>query len=213
MHSIRCEQPYCCFDDFTEYKMARSDSMLDMHALCVILLEILVGTDIILSCGCWDNVDDLITVCEDYIDVDTAKLLHDLCKHSSDEYLKYYLDYILRDKPEIIGENIRAMDFAVKENRVLIEKKDSVMKVLLRQPALAKERWGLDVEQIQRYEPDFEGAVELFSEVDSDQIHEYDGKLIDSTIFNPLQVQESYTSRGSEFRHLKYLNFMFDYRG
>ena len=90
MHSIRCEQPYCCFDDFTEYKMARSDPMLDMHALCMILLEILVGTDVILSCGCWENVEDLITVCEDYIDVDTAKLLHDLCKHSSDKNLKYY---------------------------------------------------------------------------------------------------------------------------
>ena len=56
-YSIRCEQPYSCYDDFSDNKMVRSDRMLDTHALCVILLEIFAGTDVILSCGCSENVE------------------------------------------------------------------------------------------------------------------------------------------------------------
>ena len=82
------------------------------------------------------------------------------------------MDNILGEKPELVGENIRAMSFAAKESRVLIQKRDSVMKGLMRQPVVAKERWGLVVEHILRYEPEVEGQMELFSDDDSEQIHE-----------------------------------------
>ena len=91
------------------------------------------------------------------------------------------------------------MDFAVKENRVLIEKRDSVMKGLLRQPAQAKERWGLEVEHIVRFEPEVEGQMELFSEEDSEQIHEYYGKCPDSNIFRPTESQVTCDSMGFIF--------------
>ena len=70
-----------------------------MHSLGVILLEILVGTDVVLSCNGWEAVDDLITDCEEHIDTDTTKLLHKLIRFNEDELLEPYLDKVLIKKP------------------------------------------------------------------------------------------------------------------
>ena len=119
---MRSHQPYSCIKEYRIDKSVHSDPFLDIHSLGVILLEILVGTDVILSCGCWDNVVDLIKVCEDYIDADTSKLLHSLIGSSLDSKLETCFEEILHIQPGLIAENIRALDFAVKENRFLIDK-------------------------------------------------------------------------------------------
>ena len=81
------------------------------------MLEILVGTDIVLSCYDSEVIDEIITACEDYIDKETTTLLHQLCMGSDDSGLRAYLDNVIMVKPELISENIRALDYAAEENR------------------------------------------------------------------------------------------------
>ena len=130
-HTVRSSQPYSCLSEFRNDKLMVSDRILDIHSIGVILTEILVGTDVILSCGCWEAVDDLITLCEDYMDKETTNLLHQLIRFSNDNGIGKYYREVLIAQPEVIGENIRAMDYAVTENRILINKKESTTNLIL----------------------------------------------------------------------------------
>ena len=67
-HDVSFHPPYSCLNDFLDKKEVISDRILDLHALGVILLEILVGSDVVLSCCDSEIIDNLVTACEDYID-------------------------------------------------------------------------------------------------------------------------------------------------
>ena len=74
--------------------------------------------------------------------------MRDLTRDSYDEGLESYVKDVLEVHPEVIGENVRAMNWALEHVRELRVKKDSVMDMLRRQPASVKERWGLELEHI-----------------------------------------------------------------
>ena len=93
-----------------------------MHSLGVILLEILVGTDVVLSCNGWEAVDDLIKDCEEYIDSDTTKLLYKLIRFNEDGLLEPYLDKVLTKKPEVIAQNVRGMNWASESVRLIFDR-------------------------------------------------------------------------------------------
>jgi hypothetical protein len=46
--------------------------------------------------------------------------------------LEQYVKEVLEVRPEVIGENVRAMNWAVENVRELRDKKDSIMEVLRR---------------------------------------------------------------------------------
>ena len=150
-HQIRCEEPYNCLSDYGGAKWARSDQLLDVNGLTCILMEIIMNSDVVLSCGCIENVEELVTKCEDYLDKDTFELFRNLSRDSNDEGLERYVKEVLEVQPEVIGENVRAMNWAVENVREFTTKKDHVMEILRRQPATAKERWGLELEHISRW--------------------------------------------------------------
>ena len=81
--------------EFGGKQWANTDSMLDVNALGVILTEIIVGSDVILCCHDSEQVNDLITRCEEYIDKDLSKLLHELIDGCKDSGLKSFLDDVL----------------------------------------------------------------------------------------------------------------------
>ena len=182
-HDMRFHSPYNCLIDFKDEKDFISDRVLDLHALGVILLEILVGTDIVLSCYDSEVIDEIITACEDYIDKEPTTLLHQLCIGSDDSGLSGYLNKIIKVKPELISENIRALNYAAEENRSFIRKKSSFEKTIVRIPGTLKDKFGVEIEDINRFQPEIVGDFEVYSEPDSMYILGFLGKLIKSCIF------------------------------
>ena len=90
-----------------------------MHSLGVLLLEILVGTEVVLSCREREDLIELITECKEHIDKVTVKLLHRLILDHKDDMLTSYIEEVLVREPEIIARNIRKMNWAVEEVRVI----------------------------------------------------------------------------------------------
>ena len=167
-----------------------------------------MNSDVVLSCGCTENVEALVIKCEDYLDKDTFKLFTDLSRDSNDEGLERYVKEVLEVRPEVIGENVRAMNWAVENVRELRAKKDHVMEVLRRQPATAKERWGLELEHITRWEPEVEGDFDLYSQESSGQIQGSDGKFLRSCIFEPSVPYKLYGTEVSELTVFRCLIFV-----
>ena len=71
-HQIRSSQPYSFADEFAGHKWTKSTPLLDMYSLGVIILEILAGTEVVLSCREREDVIELILECKEHIDEDTA---------------------------------------------------------------------------------------------------------------------------------------------
>ena len=71
-HRIRSSQPYSFADELGGHKFAKSTPLLDMHSLGVLILEIIAGTEVVITCREREDVDELVTECEEYIDKDTA---------------------------------------------------------------------------------------------------------------------------------------------
>ena len=167
-----------------------------------------MNSDVVLSCGCTENVEALVTKCEDYLDKDTFELFRDLSRDSNDEGLDRYVKEVLEVRPEVIGENVRAMNWAVENVRELRAKKDHVMEVLRRQPATAKERWGLELEHITRWEPEVEGDFDLYSQESSGQIQGSNGKFFESVFFRSRIAQDSCATRGPKLPVFRCLIFV-----
>ena len=148
-------EPYNCISEFDDQKAVISNRLLDTHALGVVLFEILVGTDVVLGCPLATLIVSMVTASEEYIDKDTAKLLHDLIDECDDRGLEDYLNKTLKEKPEVISENVRALDYAVRENREFITKQGIFQKQLAREPATLKEKYGVSAEDIVRVMPEF----------------------------------------------------------
>ena len=62
-HQIRSTQPYSAVKDLSDKGVALNCPTLDMHSLGVILLEIIAGTDVVLSCRCKEALQGLIINC------------------------------------------------------------------------------------------------------------------------------------------------------
>ena len=62
-HQIRSTQPYSAVKDWSENGYPLNCPTLDMHSLGVILLEIIAGTDVLLSCRCKEALEGLINDC------------------------------------------------------------------------------------------------------------------------------------------------------
>ena len=114
---IRSCYPYSCYEDWLGEDWVLSAPLLDMHSLGVIILEVIAGTEVILSCRGADTVVQLIKECEEHIDKDTIKLLDRLVREHNDDLLEPYLEKVLLRQPELTARNIRSMNFAVEQVR------------------------------------------------------------------------------------------------
>ena len=102
-----------------------------MHSLGVMILEVLTGTDIILSCRGADTIVDLIKECEEHIDKDTNKLLDRLIREHKDDLLEPYVEKVLTKQPVVIARNIRSMNFAVQQMRPIQTRQERTMDRIL----------------------------------------------------------------------------------
>ena len=134
--------------------------------------------------------------------------MRDLTRDSYDEGLESYVKDVLEVHPEVIGENVRAMNWALEHVRELRVKKDSVMDMLRRQPASVKERWGLELEHINRWEPEVESEFDFFSHDDSGLIQVSSGKFFEMVIFRSRISQNFCVSRDRKFHVFRCLIFV-----
>ena len=138
---------------------------MDIHALGTIILEILTGTEVVLCCNNWEAVYSVIRDCKDHIDEDIYELLHILIYQGSDSTLQAFVEEVLDKTPDAIAMNIRAMDFAVQDVRVLQERREGFTNYMERNLFTAKERWGVEPELIDWSNP----PILVDSQVDSDE--------------------------------------------
>ena len=61
--------------------------MLDKHSLGIILLEVLVGSDVVLSCSHWLAAANLVKECRPHMDEETNDLLWELIHNNNDRTL------------------------------------------------------------------------------------------------------------------------------
>ena len=134
-HRIHSEAPYSSYDDLLRSRSIKSDRYLDTHSIAVILLEILVGTDLVLTCQSWQAVCVLIEDCREYLGDYTADLFDRMIRLVDDTGLDDYVEKFLTTNPEYISKTIRGMDYAVKDDRTLINKRDVTKRMIEREPA------------------------------------------------------------------------------
>ena len=121
---------------------------MDIHALGTIILEILTGTEVVLCCNNLEAVYAVVKDCKDHIDEVIYELLHILIYNGSDCTLQTFVEDVLDKTPDAIAMNIRAMDFAVQDVRVLQERKEGFTNYMERNLFTAKDRWGVEPELI-----------------------------------------------------------------
>ena len=134
-HKIHSEAPYSSYDDLLRSRGIKSDRYLDTHSIAVILLEILVGTDLVLTCQSWQAVCVLIEDCREYLGDYTADLFDRMIRLVDDTGLNDYIEKFLTADSDFISKTIRRLDYAVKDDRALINKRDVTKRMIEREPA------------------------------------------------------------------------------
>ena len=143
-HGVSSDSPYNIIDEYREHVWIRNNHYLDIHALGTIILEILTGTEVVLFCNNWEAVYNVVRDCKNHIDEVIYELLHILIYHGSDSTLQAFVEEMLDKTPEAIAMNIRAMDFAVQDVRVLQERREGFTNYMERNLSTAQERWGVE---------------------------------------------------------------------
>ena len=118
-HGVNCDSPYTLVDDYRKACGLENFSYLDTYSLGTIILEILTGTEVVLSCANMEAVNDVLLDCRDHIDEDIWIHLNRLIYNGKDDTLQDFVEKVLDKTPEAIAMNIRAMDFAIQDVRVL----------------------------------------------------------------------------------------------
>ena len=116
---------------------------LDYWSVGVVILEILAGTELVITATSASKIRDLLRLCEQHLDSSTVSLLKHLLFGANEDYLEVYLEEVLTKKPNIVAEGIRALDAALDEEKEL--QKWSLAYQLLQQaePALVRDRYGI----------------------------------------------------------------------
>ena len=94
----------------------------DFWSVGVIILEILVGSQLILSCRDYDEIVSLMNGCKEYLDPQLHQLLQILMIEGEPQDLQYFLDEVLNDQSTIVAENVRGLREAFMEDSDLKSK-------------------------------------------------------------------------------------------
>ena len=122
-----------------------------MYAIGAMILEIIVGTEILLMIKSFADMKKLMNICANFIDEETVKVLKTLFQMGEHENFMTYLNDVLIPNPDIIAENIRAMDMAIEEEPAL---KHTITEfwgeIDKNQPQQYRDKWGVHKEIIKR---------------------------------------------------------------
>ena len=116
---VASEAPYNAFRIDETFCMDESSVELDQWSVGVVILELLVGTDLVIVANSAQKLRDLLIHCGQYIDGQTHMLLSFLLFDYPWIDVQDYASCTLKNNPTLMIENIRGMDVALGEDRVL----------------------------------------------------------------------------------------------
>jgi hypothetical protein len=97
-----------------ELNLLKSSDIDTNHwAAGIILLEILIGSKLVLGLESYNDIKWLLASIHNYIDTDTHLMLTWLLERSIDFDMKKYIDVTLAAQPELIMENIVRLELAI----------------------------------------------------------------------------------------------------
>ena len=98
---------------FPEFDWMKSSAfLLDHWSLGVIIMEVLLGPEMVLSCECHSAIEMLLKDCEEYLDQTTVDLLKYLLFSEGKVDLPQYIEKTLDAAPMNHAENIRRIQMA-----------------------------------------------------------------------------------------------------
>ena len=137
-------EPYNCSLEYELSRDKKDDVVWDMYAIGAVILEIIVGTEIIIMIKSYADMKKLVNLCANYIDEETVKVLKSLLQMGEHENFMKYLNDVLTPYPNIIAENIRAMDMAIEEEPVLKNTVTEFWKEIEKEKTqLYRQKWGV----------------------------------------------------------------------
>jgi hypothetical protein len=113
---VEVRAPYSSIGFFQFNTKPSSSPFWDRWSIGIMILEIIVGTDLLLEHTTYSELEKFLADCMDYLDVETFEFLNCMLFSKVNFHPGYFISEHLEKKPHLIAENIRAMDTAIKEN-------------------------------------------------------------------------------------------------
>ena len=95
-------EPYSSMSAIDLSEIDRSNGIWDCWSIGIIILEVLVGTELVLRGGAYEDVNGLIADFEAYLDPEILVLLDDLLFHAELKTAESFLKVVLHEKPDIL---------------------------------------------------------------------------------------------------------------
>ena len=96
-----------------------ANTVKDMYSVGIIILEILVGTDLILAAHCEQQIDFLLQNCSEYLGPSSAALLQHLIFFEHKIDVRYFADHFADGPDSVIGSDMLRVEAALSEDLAL----------------------------------------------------------------------------------------------
>ena len=111
--------PYSALLYRKEFECNLGSIQWDSWSVGIIILEILVGSDVVANATYFDEVDRILDACEQYLDALLLKYLNELLFCADDPFeVHEMLDYFY-ENPKAIFQNMKRMEQALVEDGIL----------------------------------------------------------------------------------------------
>ena len=113
---VNVSMPYNISKDRRYLAISPDSAFWDHWSVGVMILEILLGSDIVLAAQTKENLEKIVEDFGDYLEFKIMRLLNALLAFDGVHWIADFLDNTLVEEPELITEKIRAVDVALNED-------------------------------------------------------------------------------------------------
>ena len=118
---VGTSRPYSSIDFFEFKDEHNSSGFWDRWSIGIMILEIIIGTDLLLDQTTFSQLQKLLKRCREYIDEETYEFLGCMLFSEGHYPPEEYLSKCLNKKPNLIAENVRGMNNALMEDKFFQE--------------------------------------------------------------------------------------------
>ena len=133
------------------HKVQQDCPMWDEWSIGITILEIIIGTELVVMCTNYPDVKLLVETCSEYIDKDTCKVIKLLLSMEDEGNIEDYLNAVLKSNPILMAENIRAINSAISEEPLLHSTRDKFWEEHRQKLQEHSVKYCLDVEKITKH--------------------------------------------------------------
>ena len=99
-------------------KLGNAAAFWDCWSLGLVILEVIVGTELVAPAHDLEQVEELLDLCGPHLDAAVGTLLKDLILFGDVVKVKEMLQEILPERPRLVTEAVRGFEQAVKEDGI-----------------------------------------------------------------------------------------------